>query len=92
MERKNRYLEWEKQMTKVLLGIAAIFVLYLIFAIAGIIWLKVIFSILAILSSLLILALLYLNGEFAKRRSQWMSISAVAVFFCTLVSLISGCP
>ncbi len=92
MERKNRYLEMEKQMTKVLLGITGLFVLYLIFAIAGIIWLKVILSILTILSSALVLVLLYLNGEFTKRRSQWMTVSAAALFFCTIVSLISGCP
>jgi hypothetical protein len=92
MERKNRYLEWEKQMIKILVGIAGLFVLYLVFAIAGIIWLKVILSILTILSSALILALLYLNGEFTKRRSQWMSVSAAALFFCTIVSLLSGCP
>ncbi len=92
MERKNRYLEWEKQMIKVLLGIFGLFVLYLVFAMAGIVWLKVILSILTILASLLCLVLLYLNGEFAKRRSQWMTVSATAAFLCTVVSLITGCP
>lgn len=92
MERKNRYLEWEKQMIKVLLGIFGLFILYLVFAMAGIVWLKVILSILTILASLLCLALLYLNGEFAKRRSQWMTVSAAATFLCTVVSLITGCP
>ena len=92
MERKNRYLEMEKQMTRVLLGIAGLFVLYLITAMAGIIWLKVILSILTILASLLCLVLLYLNGEFARRRSQWMTLSAAACLLCTVVSLLSGCP
>ena len=92
MERRNRYREMEKQMTKVLLGIAGLFVLYLLFAMLGIIWLKVIMSILTILSSALCLVLLYLNGEFTKRRSQWMTMAAAATLFCTVVSLISGCP
>ena len=92
MERKNRYLEMEKQMTLVLLGIAGLFVLYLVMAIAGIIWLKVILSILTILASLLCLVLLYLNGEFTRRRSQWMTLSAAACLLCTIVSLLTGCP
>ena len=92
MARRNRYREMEKKMTYVLLGNAAVFVLYMIFAASGIIALKVITAIVAILVSLLCLGYLYMNGEIRRRRSLWMATAAAAVLLCTLVSLILNFP
>ena len=91
-ERKNRYAQMERFMTRVLLGDLAVFVLFLISAAFGIIWLKVITAIIAILVSGLCLVYLYLSQELTKKRSLWMSVSAGAVLICLLASLILNFP
>ena len=91
-ERKNRYAQMERFMTRVLLGDLAVFVLYLISAGFGIIWLKVITAIIAILVSGLSLAYLFLTQELLKKRSLWMSVSSGAILICLLVSLILNFP
>lgn len=90
--RRNRYKEMENLMTKILIGDAAVFVLYLLFAGLGVTALKVITAIIAILASGLSLGFLYLNGEFKKRRSRWMVMGFGAVVVCLLVSLILNYP
>ena len=92
MARRNRYKEMENLMTKVLIGDAAVFVLYLLFAGLGVIALKAITAIIAIAVSALCLAFLYLNGELMKRRSRWMVAGAGAVLLCLLVSLVLNYP
>ena len=92
MAKRNRYLEFEKKMTQILLGDAAVFLLYLIFAGNGITALKVITAIVALLASFLCLGYLYMSGELRKRRSLWMVTASGAIFLCTLVSLICNFP
>ena len=91
-KRQNRYKVMERYMTYTLIGDAALFVLYLIFAATGVIWLKVITAIFAILISLGCLAFLYLSQELLRKRSFWMTTAAAAVLICTLMSLILNFP
>lgn len=92
MSKRNRFLEFERKMTQVLLGDAVVFMLYLIFSGAGVIPMKVITAIVAILTSLLCLGYLYMSGEIRKRRSLWMTTASAAMFLCTLISLICNYP
>ena len=92
MARRNRYKEMEQFMTKILIGDAAVFVLYLLFAGLGVTFLKVVTAIIAILVSGLCLGFLYLNGEMKKRRSRWMVMASGAVLVCLLVSLVLNYP
>ena len=92
MAKRNRYRELEYQLTRVLLADVAVFVLYLLFAGLGVGFLKWTLAIVAIVGSGLFAALLYLNGEWRKRRSQWMFLGFAAIAVCTLVSLICKFP
>lgn len=92
MARRNRYREMEYQFTRVLLADAGVFVLYLLFAGLGVGFLKWLLAIVAIVGSGLFAGLLYLNGEWRKRRSQWMFLSFAAIAVCTIVSLICKFP
>ena len=92
MARRNRYKEMEQLMTKILIGDAAVFVLYLLFAGLGVTFMKVLTAIIAILASGLCLGFLYLNGEMKKRRSRWMVMGFAAVLVCLLVSLVLNYP
>ncbi len=89
---RNRYREMEKNMTKIILLDALVFLLYLICA--GFAWsvLKVITAIIAIFGSLLCVGWLYLTGEFARRRSLWMVTFFICVVICVAVSLLLGYP
>ena len=90
--RRNRYKEMERYMTYILIGDAALFVIYLLAAGFGVIWLKAITAIFAILVSGLCLGYLYLSQELLRRRSLWMSAGAAAVLLCVLFSLILNFP
>ena len=92
MAKRNRYKEMEQFMTKILIGDAAVFVLYLLFAGLGVTFLKVLTAIIAILVSGLCLAFLYMNGEIKKRRSRWMVVGYGAIVLCLLVSLVLNYP
>ncbi len=92
MGKRNRYREMEFYMTRVLLGAAAVFVLYLLFAAFNVTALKWILAIIAILGSGLSLGFLFMSGELLKKRSLWMTTGFAAVILCTLVSLILRFP
>ncbi|MBP3672506.1 MAG: hypothetical protein J6J18_01610 [Oscillospiraceae bacterium] len=92
MAKRKRYKEMEQLLTKVLIGDAAVFVLYLLFAGLGVTAMKVITAIIAILASGLCLALLYMSGEIRKRRSRWLVMGYGAIVVCLLVSLIVNYP
>ena len=92
MARRNRYREMEYQLTRILIADAAVFVLYLLFAGLGVGFLKWLFAIVAIAASGLFAALLYLNGEWKKKRSLWMFMGYASIALCTLVSLIANFP
>lgn len=91
-QNRNRYKEMENLLTKALIADGALFVLYLIFAIAGVIWLKVVLAIFAMLIAVAGLALLYLSKELLKQRSLWLSTGFFAVFITLLASLILAFP
>lgn len=92
MAKRNRYREMESLMTKVIVGDALIFVLYLLFAGLGLTVVKVATAIIAILGSLLGLGWLVITGEFSRRRSLWMVTGFIAIVLCVLVSLLLGYP
>ena len=92
MARRNRYKEMENLMTKVLIGDAAVFVLYLIFAGIGVVAMKVITTILVIVASVACLALLYMTGEMKKARSRWLVLGFGCILICLLVSLLLNYP
>ena len=92
MARRNRYRELENLLTRVLLADVAVFLLYLLFAGLGVGFLKWTLAIVAIVGSGVFAGLLYLNGEWRKRRSQWMFMGFAAILLCTLVSLITRYP
>ncbi|MBD9221009.1 MAG: hypothetical protein EGQ46_02405 [Clostridiales bacterium] len=79
-------------MTKVIVGDALVFVLYLLFAGLGLTVVKVAAAIIAILGSLLGLGWLVITGEFSRRRSLWMVTGFIAIVLCVLVSLLLGYP
>ncbi len=89
---RNRYREMENFMTKIILGDALVFVLYLVFANLGWAVLKVITAIIAIFGSLLCVGWLYLTGEFGRRRSLWMVTAFICIVICVVVSLLLGYP
>ena len=89
---RNRYREMEKNMTRIILADALVFVLYLICAGFGWAVLKVITAIIAIFGSLLCVGWMYLTGEFARRRSLWMTTAFICIVICVVVSLILGYP
>lgn len=92
MAKRNRYREMESFMTKILIGDAIIFVLFLIFCAKGYTVAKVIAAIVSIIASLLSMAWLFITGELARRRSLWMSTAFGAIFICLLVSLVLKYP
>ena len=91
-ERRNRYRQFESNITLTLIGNLLLFLLYLIFASQGLIVLKIIVAILCGLLSLGILGVLFLNQEITKPRSLWMTVGAVSIAACLLVSLILNFP
>ena len=89
---RNRYREMESLMTKIILGDALVFVLYLLCAGFGWSILKVISAIIAIFGSLLCVGWLYLTGEFSRRRSLWMVTAFICIIICVAVSLLLNYP
>lgn len=92
MAKRNRYREFESLMTRVILGDAVVFVVFLIFARLDLTALKVITAIISIAGSLLSLAWLLLTGELTRRRSLWMVTGFACIILCTIVSLLLGYP
>lgn len=92
MAKRNRYREMESLMTKIILGDALVFILYLVCAGFGWSVLKVITAIIAIFGSLLCTGWLYLTGEFSRRRSLWMVTSFLSIVICVVISLLLGYP
>ena len=91
-KRKNRYRQLDFIMTRVIIGDAFVFLLYLLAAAAGIGWLKGLCAFVAIVGSALCATYLYLTQEWLKKRSLWMTMSFAAIALLTLVSLICKVP
>ena len=92
MARNNRYRQLDFIMTRVIMGDAFLFLLYLLAAATGIGWLKGLCAFVAIVGSALGATYLYLTQEWLKKRSLWMTMSFGAIFLLTLVSLICKVP
>lgn len=92
MANRRRYKETERLLTSLLIGDAAVFALYLLFAALGIVVLKVVTAIIAIVGSVLCLAYLYICGEFKKARSRWLVLGFGCIVLCLLVSLVLNYP
>ena len=90
--KQNRYKELELYLTCVLIANALLFVLYLIVAGAGITWLKIVTAFLSLALAALITYYLNITKELTKQRSFWVTVGAVSIFICTLVSLILNYP
>lgn len=90
--RKDSYRQFSRNMTFISIGMALVFVVYLIAAASGIGWLKVVCAIVAILGSLLSLVLLYLTQEWAKPRSIWLTTVFLSITLCTIVSILCQFP
>ncbi len=89
---RNRYREMESLMTKIILGDALVFVLYLVSANQGWSVAKVVTAIIATFGSLLCVGWLYLTGEFTRRRSLWMVTAFICIVICIAVSLLLNYP
>ena len=92
MANRRRYRDVERVLAQILMGEAAVFVLYLIFAGLGIISLKVVTSIVIVVASVLCLAFLYMCGEMVKRRSRWLVFGFGALLLLLVVSLLLNYP
>ena len=91
-KQNKRYLQMQKVMTRILIGDAVAFLLYLIFAACGVIWLKVILAVGMFVVSGGCLAFLYLTRELTRRRSLWMTTASGGILICLLFSLILNFP
>ena len=92
MANRRRYRDVERILAQILMGEAAVFVLYMIFAGLGIISLKVITSIVIVVASVLCLAFLYMCGEMFKRRSRWLVFGYAALLLLLVLSLLLNYP
>ena len=70
MATRKRYKDMERVLTLILIGDAAVFLLYMIVAGLGIGWLKVITTIVNLVASIGCLGLLYITGEVKKAYYQ----------------------
>ena len=91
-KRNNRYRQFDFIMTRVIIGDAFLFLLYLLAAATGIGWLKGLCAFVTVAGSALGVTYLYLTQEWLKKRSLWMTMSFGAIFLLTLVSLICKVP
>ena len=91
-KRNNRYRQFDFIMTRVVIGDAFLFLVYLLSAAVGIGFLKGLTAFVTIAGSAACLGYLYLSKELLKKRSLWMTMSFGAIFLLTLVSLICKVP
>lgn len=91
-KKRNTFRNFEKLMTRAILGDLAVFVMLLAVSAIGIGWLKWLLAILVLTVSSLGLAVLVLKQEHRRRRSRWMLASCASLLACTLVSLLLGFP
>lgn len=90
--KRNTFRNFERLMTRAILGTLAVFVMMLAAAAIGIGWLKWLLALLVLAISGLGFTLLVLKQEHRRRRSRWMLASFVSLLICTLASLLLGFP
>lgn len=88
----KRYKQMERYMTLALLADLVLFVLFLISSGSGTIWAKVVTAIFSIALSGLCIAYLYLTQELLRKRSLWMTTTAVCIIACVIFSLLLRFP
>ena len=89
---RSTFRNFERMMTRIILGTLVVFLLMLAAASIGIGWLKWLLAITVMLVSGLSCALLVLKQEHRRRRSRWMLAAFFSYLICTLFSLILGFP
>ena len=89
---RNRYREMESLMSKILIGDAVVFLLFLLCAAKAWTVMKVATAIITIFGSFLCLGWLYITGEFPRRRSLWMITGFASIALCVIVSLLLNFP
>ncbi len=90
--KKSRYQQLEKYVTFMLIADLILFIAFLFVAGAGVIWAKVILTIFTIFVSGLCLYMLWASRELFKPRSLWMTVGAVSIVVCLIVSLLLNYP
>lgn len=91
-KKKSRYKQMEAVVTGVLCLDAILFLAYLFFAGNGMVGLKITAVVLCFLISGAVLYFLFMTRELLRKRSIWMTVAAVCVIICILVSLILRFP
>lgn len=93
MGNKNtRYKRMEAAITAALCLDTIIFVVFLCFAGIGQVTLKIIAALLCGIISVSVLYYLFISRELLRKRSLWMTLSAVCILLCMFVSLILNFP
>ena len=93
MTRKQaRYKKMEFYMTIALCVDVAIFIAYLFLAGAGAMAMKIVCAIACFGISGVVLYQLFMSRELLRKRSIWMTLAAVCIIICILVSLILKFP
>ncbi len=89
---RNAFRNFERMLTRAILGTLVLFLLMLLSAASGIGWLKWLLAITVLLLCAAGTGLLILKQEHRRRRSWWMLASFVGLLACTLVSLLVSFP
>ena len=89
---RNSFRQFERLLTRVILGTLVLFLMMLAAAAGGIGWLKWLLAVTVLLRCAAGTARLVLKQEHKRRRSWWLLASFAGLLACTLVSLIVGFP
>ena len=92
MAKRSRYRHMEIIMTRVVLGLAFAFILFMLFSWRGFTVMKYIAGSIAAIGSALSLAWLYITGEFKHRRSLWMITAFFGFIIVVLFSIVFRWP
>ena len=89
---RNSFRQFERLLTRLILGTLVLFLMMLAASAGGIGWLKWLLAVTVLLLCAAGTALLVLKQEHKRRRSWWLLASFAGLLACTLVSLIVGFP
>ncbi len=91
-DNKNRYQQLEMVMTVFVMIDLALFLAYLLSALAGSLALKIIFTVLSFVVSGCGIFFLWSTTEIKRPRSRWIVYALVCIPLCIIVSLICRFP
>lgn len=89
---RSRYKKMETVITAVLSLDALLFIAYLIFAGIGMVGMKAVTAVVCVAISAAVLYFLFITRELLRKRSIWMTLAAVCIIICLLVSLLARFP